>query len=255
MKTKCLSQDEGMTQTDKKKDLIYREEIIGNFVFDDKVAEVFDDMINRSVPGYQSIIKMIQTLAARYVTVGSNVYDLGCSLGNATVAILKGVKVSPCRIFAIDNSVAMIEKCRQKKFTCDNNIELKFECADMIEYSVENASMVVLNFTIQFVSPQKRSLILKKIYEGMNPGGILILSEKVRFEDDRVDQLLTEIYHGFKKENGYTDLEISRKRAALEQVLIPESINCHIQRLLDAGFKSADVWFQCFNFTSMLAIK
>ena len=244
-----------MVETSSKRDLLFRSEVVENFVFDDKVADVFDDMINRSVPGYQSIIKMIQTLSARYVTADSSVYDLGCSLGNATDAIIRGLKVPVCYVFAIDNSMSMIQKCKNKKFESNKNVNLKFECADMLDYPVSNASMVVLNFTLQFVAPEKRDLLLKKIFDGMRSGGILVLSEKVRFKDQRVDNLLTEIHHEFKRENGYTDLEISRKRSALEQVLIPETIDCHIKRLLNAGFKSADVWFQCFNFTSMLAIK
>ena len=226
-----------------------------DFVFDERVAKVFPDMLKRSIPGYPAIINMIETLTSRYAQPGSNLYDLGCSLGASSLAMLNGVKVENCRIVGIDNSEAMINRCRQLITPPQNHTKVDFICEDIAVSQIENASVVVMNFTLQFIEPGKREALLQKIATGMLPGGILILSEKVIFSNKHVNELLIDVYHAFKKANGYSDLEISQKRSALENVLIPETIETHTQRLMNAGFSSADVWFQCFNFMSMLAIK
>ena len=226
-----------------------------DFVFDDRVAAVFPDMLKRSIPGYPAIINMIETLTERYAQPGSNLYDLGCSLGASSLAMLKGLKVRDCRIIGIDNSNAMIDRCRQIASRPGDAARMEFICADVNSCEFSNASVVVMNFTLQFIDPAQRRPLLAKIATGMLPGGILILSEKVKFGNQHVNELLIDVYHAFKKANGYSELEISQKRSALENVLIPETIETHAQRLLDSGFSSADVWFQCFNFMSMLAIK
>ncbi len=239
------------------KDRIFAEIIQkpADFVFDERVAGVFPDMLKRSIPGYPAIIDMIETLTARYAQPGSNLYDLGCSLGASSIAMFNGLKTDNCHIFGIDNSEAMINRCQQIALATDKNTRLEFFCEDIAVSNIENASVVVMNFTLQFIEPAKRVSLLRKIADGMLPGGILILSEKVVFSNRHVNELLIDVYHAFKKANGYSDLEISQKRSALENVLIPETIEAHTQRLLHAGFSSADVWFQCFNFMSMLAIK
>lgn len=226
-----------------------------DFVFDEKVAAVFPDMLLRSIPGYPAIIGMIETLTTQFASNDSRLYDLGCSLGASAQAMQKGLKADNCRITAIDNSPAMIDKCRQQAQTNGVSAKIEYLCEDILNSKIIDASVVVMNFTLQFVEPGRRCELLDRIYAGMLPGGILILSEKVRFADPEVNHLLIEVYHAFKKANGYSDLEVSQKRAALEKVLIPESIRDHRDRLIRAGFKSADVWFQCFNFMSMLAIK
>lgn len=227
----------------------------GDFVFDERVAAVFPDMLRRSIPGYSAIINMIETLTARYAQPGSNLYDLGCSLGASSLAMLKGLTVDNCLIIGIDTSEAMIARCLKIQSHAGDRARMQFICDDICKASFNNASVVVMNFTLQFVEPAKRADLLAKIAEGMLPGGILILSEKVKFANPKVNDLLIDVYHAFKKANGYSDLEISQKRSALENVLIPETIENHSQRLLKAGFASADVWFQCFNFMSMLAVK
>jgi tRNA (cmo5U34)-methyltransferase len=135
----------------------------------------------------------------------------------------------------------------------DKVIELS--CADINDVLITNASIVVMNFTLQFIQPEQRLKLLEKIYQGMNPNGILILSEKLSFTREEQQQLLIDMHHFFKKANGYSALEISQKRQSLENVLIPETLDQHQQRLLAAGFKQAEQWFQCFNFVSMVAVK
>lgn len=228
---------------------------VAAFAFDESVVNVFPDMIKRSVPGYATIINMIGNLAERYAQADSYCYDLGCSLGAATLAMRHRIQAANCSIIGIDNSPAMIARCEQVIAADSAEIEVILKCADLLEQSIENASVVVLNFTLQFIAIEKRTEILQKIYRGLKPGGVLILSEKLAFDDEQHQALMIELHHNFKRANGYSDLEIAQKRSAIENVLIPETPATHRQRLKDAGFASVDVWFQCFNFASMIAIK
>lgn len=239
------------------KDRIYTESLanIANFSFDAQVADVFTDMIERSVPGYRSIITMIETLTEHYAQPDSTLYDLGCSLGGATLSMRRGVTASKCRIVAVDNSEAMVDRCRKLTERDHHRVPVEMICDDIRNVHISDASVVVLNFTLQFIPPDDRLELLQKICAGMRPGGVLILSEKVVFSDEHLNGLLTGIHHDFKRAHGYSDLEISQKRSALENVLVPETISTHRQRLTEAGFSSVDVWFQCFNFMSMLAVK
>ncbi len=228
---------------------------MGNFRFDEKVVGVFPDMIKRSVPGYATIISMIGTLAERYAASDSRCYDLGCSLGAASLAMRHRIQAANTRIIGVDNSEAMIERCQMVMDADSGEIPVELVCDDLLNVELNNASVVVLNFTLQFIAVEHRERILRKIYAGLNPGGVLILSEKVTFGDEAHDELMIELYHEFKRANGYSDLEIAQKRTALENVLIPETLDGHRQRLKGVGFQSCDVWFQCFNFASMIAIK
>lgn len=228
----------------------------GDFAFDDNVAGVFEDMINRSVPGYSTIINMIGVLAQRYSQTDSKLFDLGCSLGGATFAMASKLEKQNCSIEALDNSEAMVSRLK-KRVASDPTMDamINCHCSDILTFPIENASVVVLNFTLQFIPMADRIGLLQKIYEGMRPGAILIISEKIIFPDETLNQLFIEMYHSFKESMGYSKLEISQKRTALENVLIPESLDSHRSRLNDIGFHSFDAWFQCFNFASMVAFK
>lgn len=227
---------------------------VGDFVFDDKVADVFDDMVNRSIPGYGTILSMIGVLAAKYVLPGSNVYDLGCSLGGASFAMASSITTENCTIHALDNSAAMIERLKLRLEEQSSGL-IAPRCADILQCEIENASIVVLNFTLQFVAPADRQELIDKIYQGLNPGGILIISEKIIAPDPELNELLIELYHKFKENMGYSKLEISQKRTALENVLIPETLEQHRARITSSGFRTFEAWFQCFNFASMIAFK
>ncbi len=228
---------------------------VDTFKFDESVVNVFPDMIKRSVPGYATIINMIGNLAERYAQQNSTCYDLGCSLGAATLAMRHRIQAANCNIIGVDNSQAMVERCQQVIAADSAEIEVNLHCADLCVFPINNASVVVLNFTLQFISVENRSTILRNIYAGLKPNGVLILSEKLAFEDEQHQALMIELHHNFKRSNGYSDLEIAQKRSAIENVLIPETLASHRQRLKDAGFSSVDVWFQCFNFASIIAIK
>lgn len=240
-----------------RKDNIYANplEQVESFSFDQKVVEVFPDMIKRSVPGYTAIIDGIGQLAKKYVQPNSNIYDLGCSLGAATLSIRQAVNNRSCRILAIDNSAAMIERCKliQSGYNFDMPVEV-IE-ADINAINFENASFVVLNFTLQFLPRGKRQQLLDKIYQGMNPGGALILSEKLTMGSEQLDANIIDVHHDFKKSNGYSDMEIAQKRAALENVLIPDTREQHYKRFANAGFSQYDTWFQHYNFASFIAVK
>jgi len=228
---------------------------LGDWTFDERVAEVFPDMIQRSVPGYSNIISMIGMLAERFVQPHSRVYDLGCSLGAATLSVRRNIQAEGCQIIAVDNSSAMVERCRRHidAFRADTPVEV-IE-ADIRAINIENASMVVLNFTLQFLEPDERQQLLNTIYQGLKPGGALVLSEKFSFEDHQVGELLFNMHHDFKRANGYSELEISQKRSMLENVMLTDSVETHKQRLHNAGFEHAELWFQCFNFGSLIAVK
>jgi tRNA (cmo5U34)-methyltransferase len=240
------------------KDNIYSKplEQVDGFTFDEQVAQVFPDMIKRSVPGYEKIINTIGMITERYAADNSNLYDLGCSLGAATLSMRRGLKnKKDCRIFAVDNSQAMIEHCQQYLAAYRSDTPVSVVCDDICNIRIENASLVVLNFTLQFLTPEKRLDLLTNIYNGLLPGGILVLSEKFVFDDPISHQLLIDLHLDFKRSHGYSELEISQKRSSLENVLIADTIEQHYARLQQAGFTHNNLWYQCFNFGSIISIK
>lgn len=239
------------------KDNIYAdsEAMLVDFAFDEKVANVFPDMIRRSVPGYESIITMIGLIAAQYAQPDSHIYDLGCSLGAATLSVRKQLKQPGCKIIAVDNAEAMIDQCKTNLSVEQSAVETELVCSDIQDIKIENASVVVMNFTLQFIAPEERFELMQKIYQGLKPGGVLVLSEKIIFANELEQDELESLQLAFKKANGYSDLEISQKRTALENVLIPDTMELHQDRLKAVGFARSHPWFQCFNFISLLAIK
>lgn len=242
---------------------------IQRFTFNQAVVDVFPDMLQRSVPGYESIIAQSALLASRYVQAQSNLYDLGSSLGATALAMRDALQEVPssqtdgCEIHAIDNSRAMVDASREiiKGSRADNlttettPVPIHVNEADLKTCPLDNASVVAMNFTLQFVELNARASLMRRIANALRPGGVLILSEKVCFSDPVVNALHIDMYHAFKSANGYSELEISQKRTALENVLVPDTLPDHKERLLSAGFKHASVWFQCFNFASLIAIK
>lgn len=227
------------------------------FRFNQAVAEVFPDMLQRSIPGYAASIEAIESLAARYVTAGSTCYDLGCSLGAATLAMRAGINASGCKIVAIDNASAMVERCRDliNQDTDPDAIPVDVLHADIQDTGIANAAMVVMNYSLQFLNVDTRDALLARIYDGMLPGGIFVLSEKVVDDDQHMENLLVDLHHEHKRRNDYSQLEIARKRAALENVLLPETVATHRQRLANAGFEHSAVWLRYFNFVSIVALK
>jgi len=229
------------------------------FRFNDEVAKVFPDMLRRSIPGYDATIEAIGSLAARYVLQDTNCYDLGCSLGAATIAMRQGIDTPGCRIVAVDTAPAMTKRCREilaeddRQFTPATPVEVLR--ADIRDIEFKNASMIVLNYTLQFLPMIDRDVLMRSIYDGLNDGGLLVLSEKVVDEIPEMEELLVDLHREHKRRNDYSALEVSRKRAALDNVLIPETVAAHRSRLAEAGFSHTAVWLRYFNFVSIIAIR
>ena len=236
------------------RDEIYKEVLdISKFTFDQKVVDVFDDMVLRSVPGYKQMIEIIGLAARTYPIINSNVYDLGCSTGAVTMSIASNLKSASVEIFSIDNSKEMIEQCSKNLSGTEANIQ--YICGDIENIQFENASLIVLNLTLQFIKPKNRSRLIKRMYDSLLSGGALIISEKIIHENESINKSLINLHESFKRENGYSETEIAQKRKAIEEVLIPESIEQHLKRLSDSGFKKPLVQMQCINFASFLAVK
>lgn len=227
---------------------------VGDFVFDERVVAVFQDMIERSVPGYSSILATIGEIAERYAQPHTNIFDLGCSLGAATRVIHPRLPDS-CTIRAIDSSEPMIEEFKNRLPSTDGGARIVTECSDIQQVDIENASLTILNFTLQFIPVDERLGLLKKIAAGTIDGGALVLSEKIAFPDPHQQSLLSDLHHDFKRANGYSDLEIAQKRKAIENMMTPEYLKVHLERLNKVGFRTATCWFQCFNFVSIVAVK
>lgn len=234
-------------------DLFKSHNDIANFRFDESVVEVFDDMVKRSVPGYDSMIQMVGLVARMYGKDNTNYYDLGSSTGAITLAISLNNNHRNNKFIAIDNSPDMVKKCQKNLSKKIDNLEVI--CEDINEITIQNASIVVLNLTLQFVDVSKRAPLLKKIYDGLNPGGVLIISEKIHFDDNENQEQITQLHLDFKRANGYSELEIANKRQAIENVLITENKKTHIDRLKQCGFKETSCYFQCLNFASFLSVK
>jgi len=243
----------------------------GPFEFSAAVAEVFPDMLRRSIPGYAASIDAIRSLAQVHAQADTRLYDLGCSLGAAASAMRQGVCRSGCRILAVDSAPAMVSRCRALLEASDDQVNDKLndqfnnqpkhrtpidvECADIRDTPIENASMVVMNYTLQFLPPADRAGLLARIAEGLRPGGLLLLSEKVVDPDPQIEAVMQSLHMDFKRRHAYSELEIARKRAALENVLIPDSVATHRDRMVNAGFTHVAVWLRHFNFVSMIGIR
>nr|WP_221189876.1 carboxy-S-adenosyl-L-methionine synthase CmoA [Azomonas macrocytogenes] len=231
---------------------------VPDFVFNEDVVRVFPDMIKRSVPGYPAIVENIGVLAAHFAQPNTHLYDLGCSLGAVTQALRRHVQAERCRVVAVDNSLAMVERCREYLSAQDSMFQellpVQVVEADILKLDFQPASLVTLNFTLQFIPVEQRSTLLGCIHQALLPGGALILSEKLCFADASTHELLNELHFAFKRANGYSELEIAQKRSAIENVMQPDSLETHRQRLLDAGFKQVLPWFQCLNFASLIAL-
>ncbi|MBL4796225.1 MAG: carboxy-S-adenosyl-L-methionine synthase CmoA [Oleispira sp.] len=230
------------------------EQLVGQFTFDSAVARVFPDMIRRSVPGYAETVAMSGVIAGEYARDNTQLYDLGCSLGAVTLAMRHGVKAKDCKILAVDNSEAMIEQAGHYLALDDGSVDVELACADITQIRIENASVVALNYVLQFIPKDQRLGLLSNIAQGLNLGGALILSEKICFSADE-QKLQDKLHLDFKRANGYSELEIAQKRSAIENVLVPETDEDHVARLQQAGFSRVIRWYQCFNFVSYLAIK
>lgn len=225
-----------------------------DFTFNAETAQVFDDMLDRSVPGYREIQRMICELAGDFAADGTAVYDLGCSTGT-TMRNLDAL-AQEVRLVGVDASDAMLEKARENFATPPLRHPFTLVCRDLNEGAlVEEASVVVMSLTLQFVRPLYRERTLRDIREGLRDDGCLILVEKVLGEESLINRLFIQHYHEFKQRNGYSEIEIAKKREALENVLTPYRLKENEEMLHGVGFRAVDVFFKWYNFAGLLACK
>ena len=224
------------------------------FEFNATVVDVFADMIERSVPIYRQTLEMAGWLAGRVVTDGSRVYDLGCSEGAALLAVRSHV-TADATLIGVDTSQAMLASCRQRIAAAGPGATVELLERDIAEVEFEPAALVLLNFTLQFVATDARDGLLQRLFAALEPGGALLLSEKIRADSAAIDRVLIERHEDFKRHNAYSELEIARKRESLENVLVPDTPTELTARLTRAGFEHAGIWLQEHNFLSILAIK
>jgi len=241
----------------KNKDNVFSEVIKkpSDFKFGATVANAFDDMVERSVPFYTEIQRMIIEQAAEFAIPGTNVYDLGCSTGT-TFLNLDPYVDEQVRFVGIDDSKDMLGKCAAKLQEAKLSREYELKNVDLHDdFEIENASVIILCLTMQFVRPIYREKLLKKIYNGLVPGGVLIISEKILAEDSLFNRNFITYYYDYKRRNHYSDLEISQKREALENVLIPYKLSENLKLLMEAGFSHTEVFFKWYNFSGFTAVK
>jgi tRNA (cmo5U34)-methyltransferase len=238
------------------RDEVFRERAnIADFNFGEPVARVFDDMLDRSVPFYAEMQRMIGEIACDFGVGETNVYDLGCSTGN-TLLQLDAALPKSVKLIGIDYSREMLERARSKLRERGISREHELLCNDLNEgVNIKNASMVVMMLTLQFVRPLYRDALVRTIYEGLNENGCFVLVEKVLGEDSFFSRLFIKYYYDLKKRHGYSEMEIAQKREALENVLIPYRLGENREMLLRAGFRHCDVFFKWYNFSAMIAVK
>ncbi len=239
------------------KDEVFREKLgsVADFKFGKNVATVFDDMLDRSVPFYSEIQRMVAEMADDFSMDGTHVYDLGCSTGTTLLNLQNSIDKEVTYI-GVDSSEDMLARCRDKFEEHGFSKPYKLMCADLNQgVMIENASVVLMVLTLQFIRPLYRETLIHSISRGLNENGCLILVEKVLGEDSLFNRLFIKYYYDMKMRNGYSELEISQKREALENVLIPYKLLENRELLLKTGFRYCDVFFKWYNFCGMVAVK
>jgi len=234
------------------KDKIFDKPITKQFEFDEDVASVFDDMLTRSVPFYKQVLELTTSFALKYIKENSIIYDLGCSTATTLINIANTTDLN-LNLIGIDTSEAMLKRAKQK--TKAYGIDIEFINDDIFNINLKKSSVFISNYTLQFIRPLKREELIKKIYNSLEDGGVFIFSEKVISDNVVLNKQFIDEYYNFKKIQGYSEFEISQKREALENVLIPYTYEENKQMILDAGFKHFDCIFKWINFSTFIAIK
>lgn len=222
-----------------------------DFRFDAEVVGVFPDMIRRSVPAYETVLPLAALILARHLPQGARVYDLGSSLGASTLALLKQSDDLELEVHGIDASPEMVQTARQQV----TDSRAQFHCAEVQAFGYQPCDGVLLNYLLQFIPLGERTALLERLYAALNPGGCLVLTEKVELDDDEDNAWAAAVHLDFKRANSYSELEIAQKRAALERVMSIEEERTHIKRLTDVGFSPVRQWFRCLNWAAFVAWK
>lgn len=240
----------------KSKDTLYKiDNVHEDFIFSERVVEVFDDMLDRSVPYYREVIKTSAKLLQRMLRDNDQIVDLGCATGTTLLEFSRLIKNDTITFLGIDNSQAMLEKGRLKVDLYSKSNTISFLEADITTIDLPDTAAFILNYTLQFIRPVLRESFLATLFKNLRPGGILLLSEKTINHDPLLNRTFIELYHDYKRQKGYSELEIAKKREALENVLIPFSIDENSALLKKVGFLPVESYFQWFNFVSIIAVK
>lgn len=226
-----------------------------DFDFNERVVEVFDDMLDRSIPFYHDVIRQTARLLGDQLEEGDTVCDLGCATGSALLKFVRLLDDRHFRFIGIDSSRPMLDKARLKAEFYDGQNQISFEQEDITTLERPGTGAFIVNYTLQFIRPVLRPILIRRLYDNLKPGGLLILSEKTLLPDKRLNRSFIDIYHDFKRERGYSELEIARKREALENILIPFTVEENRVMLQQSGFEPVTTFFQWFNFSSFIAIK
>lgn len=244
----------GMSRKTHKDNIFAHKRDIKPFAFDDEVARVFDDMIGRSVPAYDSVQQQIAKLLQKLAPQFKKLVDLGCSTGTL-MFYLDEVLQSQSNYIGIDNSQSMIDKANERLSELKLSGTMNFICADIQTSDIQSADVVILNYVLQFLDLDAREALLTRIHSQMQPGSILILSEKTQNTTPQLANAFVAIHENFKQGNSYSRLEIAQKRKALENVLVPLSFTENLDMIRNSGFSTVDCFFCWFNFASFVAIK
>ncbi len=234
------------------KDKVFEKPIVKQFEFDEDVASVFDDMLNRSVPFYKEMLNLTTSFALKYLKESGVVYDLGCSTATTLIKIANESKYK-LDLIGIDTSKAMLSRAKQKTKAYGHYIT--FLNDDIFDITFKTSNIIISNYTLQFIRPLQREKLIKKIYDSLDDGGVFIFSEKVITNNNLLNKQYIDEYYNFKKSQGYSEFEIAQKREALENVLIPYTYEENKAMILDAGFKDFDCVFKWINFATFIAIK
>jgi tRNA (cmo5U34)-methyltransferase len=243
-----------------KRDRVFFESSVGTseFTFNAEVAEVFDDMIVRSVPFYLEQQDMIKEIGKKFWIPSTDIYDLGCSTATTLINLCREIS-EPARFIGYDNSIPMLERAKRKvkEKGFDDRIEVRYGdlSGDLSKLSLSNSSVVTMCFTFQFVRPLKRDSLIKKIYDGLVENGVLVLTEKILTNSSSMNRFFIDFYYDFKRRNGYSENEILIKREALENVLIPYRIDENYEIFRRNGFEIVETFFQWFNFVGFICVK
>ncbi len=239
------------------KDTLFAEPIneVKDFVFDHRVADVFDDMIERSVPKYDEVQFATAALASELALAGMAIYDLGCATGTTIIELCSRLGEKNVRIVGVDNSGPMLERCRSRLQESGLLERVTLIESDLQTIRLEQASVVIMNYTLQFLPVANRLPLVQHIYQSLVEKGALLLTEKVRSGDSKLDTIFTELHYHYKRERGYSALEIAQKREALERVLTPLTIEENLTLLASAGFRKHEIFLKWYNFCSLIAMK
>lgn len=233
-------------------DKVFMHPIEKQFEFDENIAVVFDDMLERSIPFYKDVITLICNIILAYTKEGSRVLDLGCSTANTLLSLHKRSK-KHLDLIGFDNAEAMLHQAKNKIQAY--GADIKLELVDILDATFPKSDVIIANYMLQFIRPINRVLFLKKIFDSINNGGIFIFSEKIVYEDKKFNKDIIDIYYDFKKMQGYSEFEISQKREALENILIPYTEDENKTMVLEAGFEKIETVFKWGNFVTFVAFK